>query len=187
MLYISFYICAAIVLVFVLACLGGWSVSVRSLKQDARAEYEERTSDRPSTIAGVNEAEFVAIYVRSFQPRWALYASGGAISVLVAGPVALIVISNIYTALWRAGGSVAWDGPSGYVFMFVLFFGVSLVAAVVAAGFARQFHRNAPEPFNHALARARGEPLPEETTWRRRPKWARRVRPDPTPDPSDDA
>lgn len=185
MYYFSFYVCAAIVLVFSLACLAGWAWAVRGLKRDAQVDYAERETDRPKTIDGVGAAEFVSIYVRSYQPRWALYAAGGATSVLVAAPVALLVISQVYTALWRMGGSVPWAGPTGYVFMFVLFFGTALAASVVAAGFARQFHRNAPEPFNHALARARGEPLPEETTWRRRPKWARRARPDPHPDASE--
>jgi hypothetical protein len=42
-----------------------------------------------------------------------------------------------------------------------------LIWAFVAAFFARQHHVRTPEP------------IPDDTGWRRRPKWARRARPDP--------
>ncbi|MFW5660534.1 MAG: hypothetical protein ACOC05_04020, partial [Oceanicaulis sp.] len=143
--------------------------------------YAQRLRDKPATVKSVSEAEFVKIYVDAFQPRWALYAAGGAAAALAVSPPALVVVPTLYDVIWEASGAPEWGGHTGYVYMFSLFFALCFIWAAVAATFARLAHANTPEPFHHALARARGEPLPEETTWRRRPKWARRVRPDPKP------
>lgn len=165
---------AGVFAVFVVACLVRWFTAVHSLKADARAEYATRTTDKPKTIKGVNETEFVELYVKSFQPRWTLYAAGGALAALLISPPALIAVPALYDVLWRAGGAPEWGGRTGYVFMFSLFFGIVFVWAAIAAVFARLHHMRAPEPFHHALARARGEPI-EDTGWRPRPKWARHI------------
>jgi len=179
MFFVSLFCSIALVAVFSLAALAWWAVKSRALRGEAREEYAQRLKDKPATVEGVSEAEFVSLYVKSFSPRWALYGSGGAAAVLVVSPAALIAVPAAYEAVWRAGGAPDWGGSTGYVYMFVLFFGLVLIWALVAAVFARLHHIRTPEPFHHALARARGEPLPEDTGWRRRPKWARRVRPDP--------
>ena len=160
-----------------------WYLAVRSLKEDARAEYATRTQDKPATIEGVSETEFVSIYLSSHQPRWALYASAGLTAALITSPIAMLAVAGLYNLIWQMNGSPAWGGREGYVFMFSLFFGIVFCWALVAGFFARLFHMRIPEQFIHQLARARGEPIPEETTWRRRPKWARRVRPDTEPGP----
>lgn len=179
MFYVSLYSSIALVALFSVATLVWWAIKVRALKIEAAEEYAARVTGKPGTVSGITEAEFVSIYVRSFQPRWALYGSGGAAAVLAVSPVALVTVPAVYDLIWQAGGAPDWGGTTGYVYMFVLFFGLVLIWALVAAYFARQHHVRTPEPFNHALARARGEPIPEDTGWRRRPKWARRARPDP--------
>ena len=179
MFYASVYSSIALVALFSAATLLWWVIKVRALKAEAREEYAARVQEKPATVAGVSEERFKSLYVKSFQPRWALYGSGGAAAVLAASPVALIAVPAAYEAVWRAGGAPDWGGSTGYVYMFVLFFGLVLIWALIAAVFARRHHVRTPEPFNHALARERGEPLPEDTGWRRRPKWARRVRPGP--------
>jgi uncharacterized membrane protein len=181
MFYVSLFASIALVVVFSLAALAWWVISVRMLRQDARTEYATRQEDKPRSIKGVGQSEFVSLFVTAFQPRWALYAAGAAAAVLAVSPVALIAVPALYEAFWRAGGAPDWGGRTGYVFMFSLFFGLVLIWAVVAAAFARLHHVRTPEPFHHALARARGEPLPDDPDWRPRPKWARRVRPDPKP------
>lgn len=179
MFYVSLYSSIALVAFFSVATLVWWAVKVRALRQEARDEYISRTASKPATIRTVSESDFIALYVTSFQPRWALYGSGGSAAVLAVSPLALMAVPAIYEVFWRAAGAPDWGSSTGYVYMFVLFFGLVLIWALVAAFFARLHHVRSPEPFNHALARARGEPLPEETRWRRRPKWARRARPDP--------
>jgi len=178
---------AGVFVLFVLACLARWILAVRSLKEDARAEYATRVADKPRTINGVSEADFVDLYVKSFQPRWTLYAAAGVLAALLVSPPALIAVPALYDALWRSGGAPEWGGRTGYVFMFSLFFGIVFVWASVAAIFARLHHMRSPEPFNHALARARGEPI-EDTGWRPRPKWARHIQiPKETTDTAEDA
>jgi hypothetical protein len=179
MFFISLFTSIGLVALFSVSTLVWWAIKSRALRREAREEHAKRVTDKPATVAGVSEAEFTSLYVKSFSPRWALYGSGGAASVLAVSPVALIAVPAAYEAVWRAGGAPDWGGSTGYVYMFVLFFGLVLIWAMVAAVFARLHHVRTPEPFHHALARARGEPLPEDTGWRRRPKWARRVRPDP--------
>ncbi|WBQ10286.1 hypothetical protein L2D01_00605 [Hyphomonadaceae bacterium ML37] len=169
---------AAAIAVFILVCLVRWGLAVRALAADARAEYAGRLRDRPGSVAGLSEADFTSLYVTSFQPRWALYAAIAAGAALVVTPVALTISGSAYELVWRALGAPEWGGPIGYVYQFSLFFGAIAILAVIAGAVARAYWRRAPEPWTHALARARGEPIPEETGWRRRPKWARRARPD---------
>lgn len=168
---------AAAIAVFILVCLARWGLAVRALAADARAEYAERVRDKPGSIAGLSEADFTSLYVTSFQPRWALYAAIAAGAALVVTPVALTIAGSAYELIWRALGAPEWGGPIGFVYQFSLFFGAIAILAVIAGAVARAYWRRSPEPWTHALARARGEPIPEETTWRRRPKWARRARP----------
>lgn len=178
----GFLLVGALVALFAGAALLRWAFAVRALRGDARAEYAERAKAKPATINGVSEDTFIRLYVDGFQPRWALYAAGGAAAALLISPPALILVPTIYDLIWEASGAPEWAGHTGYVYMFSLFFALCFIWAVVAATFARLAHQNTPEPFHHALARARGEPIPEDTGWRRRPKWARRARPDPAPD-----
>ena len=181
----GFLFLGAAVLLFIAAALVRWFTAVRTLRADAAAEYASRVADKPASVKGLSEAEFITVYVDSFQPRWALYAAGGASAALAVSPAALILVPLGYDVIWRATGAAPWAGHTGYVYMFSLFFALCFIWAAVAGVFARLAHRRTPEPFHHALARARGEPLPEDTGWRPRPKWARRVRPDPAPE--DDA
>lgn len=185
MFYTSLIASIAVVALFSLSTLAWWAWASRALREEARAEYASRVAEKPGTIKGVDEAAFVSLYVQGFQPRWALYASGGSAAVLAVSPLALVAVPAVYEVIWRANGAPDWGSSTGYVYMFALFFGLVLIWALVAASFARLHHARSPEPFNHALARARGEPLPEETRWRRRPKWARRVRPDSSDDGAD--
>ena len=175
-------ILASLIAAFGVINLGRWFFAVQALRGDAVDEYKTREATKPGTIEGVSQQDFVSIYVSSFQPRWTLYAFGAAFAVLLVSPAALLLVPMAYDQIWQANGAPDWGGRSGYVYMFSLMFALCFIWAFVAAAFARLFHQRTPEPFNHALARARGEPLPEETTWRRRPKWARDIMPNPTPD-----
>lgn len=174
----SLQLLLAVFAVFILACVGYGLLRLRALRADAREEYADRAATKPATVRGVSEAEFVRLYVRSFAPRWAFYLALGCAIAVGLSPVALLVIPAVYDQIWLASGAADWAGRGGYVFMFTVFFGVVAFAALPAFVLARLHHTRAPEPFTHALAHARGEPIPEETGWRRRPKWARRVRPD---------
>ena len=159
----GFLLVGALVALFALAALARWALAVRSLREDARAEYAERVKDKPASVKSVGETEFVKLYVDAFQPRWALYTAGGAAAALLVSPPALVLVPTIYDLIWEASGAPEWAGHTGYVYMFSLFFALCFIWAVVAATFARLAHANTPEPFHHALARARGlggsEPL----------------------------
>ena len=178
MIVTNAFILAGLVAVFIGYCLVRWALAVRALKDEARDEYQTRRAQKPGTIANVSESEFERVYLTSFQPRWFLYAAGGASAALIVSPPSIMIVPMLYDSAWLLFGAPDWGVRWGYVYMFVLFFSLALIWALVAAIFARLYHTRAPEPFVHALARARGEPIPEDTGWRRRPKWARRVRPD---------
>ncbi|KAA5803802.1 hypothetical protein F1654_08360 [Alkalicaulis satelles] len=173
---------AAALVAFSLACLVRWALAVRALRADAADEYAGRARDKPASVKGVSEDAFIRLYVQSFQPRWALYAALATGLTLVLAPLMIVIAGAVYHVLWTLGGAPEWGGRIGYVFLFSQFFGMIALWALVAGVVARFYWLRAPEPWTHALARARGEPIPEESTWRRRPKWARRVRPDPEPD-----
>ena len=178
MFMVSLFITVGLVVAFILASLARYGLAMRRLSADARAEYAARRVDKAATIRSVTEDAFVRLYVASHAPRWAPYAAGGATAALAVSPIALWLVPALYDLAWRAGGAPYWGDRTGYVYMFSLFFGLCFIWAAVAAIFARLAHTRRPEPFHHALARARGEPIPDETSWRPRPKWARRARPD---------
>lgn len=173
---------AGLIAAFGLINLVRWALAVNSLRGDAADEYATRQSTKPGTIDGVSRDAFIQLYVSSFQPRWTLYAFGAAAAVLLISPAALILTPMAYEQIWLMNGAPEWANRTGYVYMFSLMFALCFIWALVAAAFARLYHQRTPEPFHHGLARARGEPLPDEATWRRRPKWARKVRPDPSSD-----
>ena len=72
-----------------------------------------------------------------------------------------------------------WYDAGYYPWMFYMFFGFCLVWALCGAVMARIHHARAPESFNAALARARGEPFDDIVIPRKRPKWAVKAVPDP--------
>lgn len=174
----SLQLLLAVIAAFILISLGYGFARLRSLTRDARDEYADRVATKPGSVKGLDEEGFVRLYVKSFAPRWAFYLAAGCAIAVALAPVALVIIPAGYEQIWRATGAADWAGRGGYVFMFTVFFGVVAFGAFPAFLLARLHHTRAPEPFTHALARARGEPIPEETGWRRRPKWARRARPD---------
>ncbi len=150
----------------------------RGLDAEAREEYPRRVKEKPATVAGVDEAAFASLFVKSHAPRWMLYAAGALAAVLAVSPVALLAVPLAYDWIWRMNGAPDWAGRGGYVYMFSLLFGIVAFWAAAAGVVVRLMHKRPREPFHHALARARGEPVPDETSWKRRPKWARRARPD---------
>lgn len=175
---------AGLALLVAFALFVRWYVARRSLHSDARAEYADRAATKPGTVKEVNEAQFVSLYVSAHQPLWALYAAGALTLAVVLSPVILLLVTAVYEAIWQAAGAPEWAGRGGYAFMFALFFGTIFLWALIGGAFARAYHKRSAEPFTHALARARGEPIPDEIPpeARPRPAWARRVRPDPEPD-----
>ena len=172
---LSLYILGGVFVLFILASLSRWAIAVRGLTQEATEEYQTRCTEKPASVRSVSQEEFVHLFVTSFQPRWTLYAAAAAAAAIVVSPAALLAVPALYDVIWRANGAPDWGGRTGYVFMFSLFFGVVFIWAALAAFIARLHHLRAPEPFNHALARARGEPI-EDTGWRPRPKWARKIK-----------
>jgi len=153
-----------------------WFVSIAGLRRDAAEEYSGRQLDRAQTIEGVSEAEFIRIYVDGYSPRWTVYAALALISAILITPFAitgLLAFWDWVTAYVNASDVFA---PGYYPWMFYLFF--ALVGAWAFCGFvaARFHHKRAPEGFNAALMRARGEPIDDVVIRRARPKWARRAR-----------
>ena len=174
---------AAVIIVFAFACVVRFGLARHALLGDAHDEYRTRERDKPATIKGIERAQFVQIYLSSHLPRWTLYTAGGVMAALLITPLAVMIVVGVYTLLWTLSGAPDWGDRTGYVYMFSVFFGLCFIWAGVAAIAARLLHQRRPEPFHHALARARGEPIEGNPNWRRRPKWARKVRPDP---PADD-
>lgn len=170
-----FLIAAILAILAATGLLMRWFVATASLRRDAREEYASRAVDRAHTIEGVDEAGFVRIYVDGYAPRWTIYAALTLFAaMLITAPAVMVLLGlwNWITAFFSAGDVFA---PGYYPWMFYLFFG--LVGAWAFCGFvaARFHHQRAPESFNAALMRARGEPLDEVEIRRARPKWARRA------------
>ncbi|WP_421784592.1 hypothetical protein [Hyphobacterium sp.] len=170
-----FVIAAVVAVLAVIALLLRWIIAVRSLSADARAEYVGRQADRAHTISGVDAATFVRIYVDAYAPRWTLYASLALLGAIVITPPALLGLVAFWNWLTAVLAASDLFAPGYYPWMFYIFFG--LVGAWALCGFlaARFHHQRAPEAFQAALMRARGEPLDDVVIKRQRPKWARRA------------
>jgi len=170
-----FLIAAILALLAATGLLVRWFVATASLRRDAREEYAGRLIDRAHTIEGVDEAGFVRIYVDGYAPRWTVYAAIALIAAILITAPAVMGLLGFWN--WITGFVSASDvfAPGYYPWMFYMFFG--LVGAWALCGFvaARFHHQRAPEGFNAALMRARGEPLDQVEIKRTRPKWARRA------------
>ncbi len=174
-------IIALLIFTVAAALLSRWVAARINLTADARTEYGERLLTKPGTIKGVEEAVFVKLYVAAHEPRWALYIPLALLSAALATPLVAIAL----TAFWPVFTSMLDGGPwydvGYYPWMFYMFFGFCGLWALCAAIVARIHHARAPEAFQPALARARGEPLDDVVIVRPRPKWAVKARPDPKP------
>ena len=170
---LTLYIIALLIFTVSASLLSRWVAARINLAADARAEYAERVLSKPGTIKGVEEAVFVKLYVGAHEPRWALYMP-------IALLTALVAFWPVFTSMLDGG---PWYDVGYYPWMFYMFFGFCGLWALCAAIVARIHHARAPEAFQPALARARGEPLDDVVIKRGRPKWAVRARPNPTPEP----
>ncbi|MCW5725563.1 MAG: hypothetical protein KIS81_11495 [Maricaulaceae bacterium] len=153
-----------------------WALARAALRAEAAAEYEERLRSRPGTVAGVERTAFIRLYAAAFEPRWALYAAAALAGAVAVTPLALSGLVIVWDALWRLNGAPPLFAAGYYPWMFYMFFAVVGVWALCGWLAARIHHLRAPEPFQAALARARGEPFDAVEIPRPRPKWARRIR-----------
>lgn len=171
-----FLIAALLAVLAAAGLLIRWFVSTANLRHDARGEYAGRLEDRAHTVEGVSEAEFVRLYVDGFAPRWTVYAAGALIAAILVTPFAVFGLLAFWAWITDLVDASDVFAPGYYPWMFFMFFG--LVGAWAFCGFvaARFHHQRAPENFNPALMRARGEPLDDVVLKRARPKWARRAR-----------
>jgi len=174
-----FTICAAL--------FSRWLAARINLADDARTEYAERVATKPATIKGVDEAVFVKLYVGAHEPRWALYMPIALLSATLSTPLAAIALVAFWPVFTSTLDGGPWYDVGYYPWMFYMFFGFCGLWALCAAIVARIHHARAPEAFQPALARARGEPLDDVVIKRARPKWAVKARPNPTPDPKPEA
>lgn len=170
-----FVIAALVAVLAVILLVLRWGLAVQSLSADARAEYAGRQADRPHTIESVDAGTFVRIYVDAYAPRWTLYASLALLGAIAITPPALLGLVAFWDWIIAVLGTSDVFAPGYYPWMFYMFFG--LVGAWALCGFlaARLHHRRAPEAFQAALMRARGESLDDVVIRRQRPKWARRA------------
>tara|TARA_R110000868_G_scaffold45045_2_gene149849 strand:+ start:18266 stop:18823 length:558 start_codon:yes stop_codon:yes gene_type:complete len=171
-----------LVLVVAMALFVRWLTARLSLTEEARTEYDERVETKPGTIKGVSREVFVKLYVGAHEPRWALYIVFALMAALLATPLVAIVLTlgwPLFTSMLEAG---PWYDVGYYPWMFYMFFGFCALWALCAAVVARIHHARAPEAFQPALARARGEPLDDVVIIRKRPKWAVKARPNPKPE-----
>lgn len=175
----SFSLTVALTLIIAAGFAVRWLAARRRLMEDARLEYAERQSSKPGTIRGVDAETFERIYVAAYEPRWALYIAFAIIAAIAVTPLAAIALVSLWPILVMPLDGGPWYEPGYYPWMFYMFFGFCGIWALAGAVVARLHHARAPEPFNPALARARGEPLDDVVIPRPRPKWARQARPDP--------
>lgn len=155
-----------------------WALARATLSKDAHEEYAARSVDRPATVAGVDEAAFCRIYVSANEPRWALYAAAALIGAIVLTGPALILLNAIWEGVRITMGGGRVFEPGYYPWMFFMLFGMVGAWAISAMVAASLYYRRAPEGFEAAMMRARGQPIEDVEIRRRRPKWARRARPD---------
>jgi hypothetical protein len=177
-----FALAAIIGLVAAAAFLIRWVAARRRLMEDARIEYRERCETKPGTVKGVDAAVFERLYVAAFEPRWALYIAAALALAILVTPAAAFGLVALWPVIVMGLDGGPWYDVGYYPWMFYMFFGFCAVWALCGFVVARIHHARRPEPFNPALARARGEPLDDVVIPRKRPKWAVRARPDRKPD-----
>ena len=161
----------------VIALMARWLWARHILPQHAREDYAVRAEDRPRSIEGVSEDDYVRLYLAAHEPRWALYTACALTTAGLLTPIALMALNAGW--VWRRDLTDAEPlfDVGYYPWMFYMFFGIIGVWALVSGIAARLHHLRRPEEFQAALRRARGEPL-DDVDLPDRPSWARRVVPD---------
>lgn len=172
------FLAAVIGLLAAAAFLIRWVASRRRLMEDARIEYAERCDTKPKTVKGVDAATFERLYVAAYEPRWALYIAGALVLAILVTPPAALGLVALWPILVLGLEAGPWYDEGYYPWMFYMFFGFCGIWALCGFLMARLHHARRPEPFNPALARARGEPLDDVVIPRKRPKWAVKARPE---------
>lgn len=155
-----------------------WALARAALLKDAKEEYDARSVDRPGTVAGVERDDFIRIYVSANEPRWALYAAGALLGAVILTFPGLLLLNTIWEGVRAATGASDVFAPGYYPWMFFMAFGLVGTWAVSGMIASSLYYRRAPEGFEAAMMRARGTPIEDVEVRRRRPKWARRARPD---------
>jgi len=154
-----------------------WYFGRRPLPDEAVAEFAERSVERAKSVAGVDEATFVKLFVAGHEPRWALYMALAFGLIVLLTPGFAVVWATIWVSVIQQLDTGPWYEIGYYPWMFFMFFGFCGFWALCGAVVARLFHARSPEPYLAALARARGEPLEDRVIKPSRPKWARKARP----------
>ena len=154
-----------------------WLIGRWPLSAEASSEYAERCAGRAKTVAGVDEATFVKLFVAGHEPRWALYVALAFVVIVALTPGFALVWTSIWISFIQQIDTGPWYEVGYYPWMFFMFFGFCGFWALCVAVVARIYHARSPEPYLAALARARGEPLESLIIKPTRPKWARKARP----------
>ena len=176
-MYETYVYAALSAIIAALVLFGYWFHHRRKLNAEAQEEWVDRSETRTKTVKGVDRAHFLKIYIAAHEPRWALYASGTLLIALLTTPVIGVGLMMLWPIFVMGLDGGPWYDVGYYPWMFYMFFGMCLSWASVAFVMARMHHLRRPEPFNAALARARGEPLDDVVIPRKRPAWAKKVRP----------
>jgi len=93
---------------------------------------------------GLSREKYLQIYKRVFAPRAPLYMLFGIIGILIATPIAMIILEQVLNLAYNLSGQARVIEPGYLVWQFFLYFGV--IATWVAIGYvtAREYHRRAP-------------------------------------------
>jgi len=137
---------ALIAVIYIVRAVMGY----RSVAEDAVSDFDYK-AERNMLDPDIPKTAYVAAYKRFHAPRHLAYIAGAVLTMLVLTPIAIAIYNMVAAQLWIANGRPPIYAPHGFVWAFIMFFGLIGIWATIAYIAANRYHRFAPKSFKDAL------------------------------------
>ncbi len=124
----------------------------RQVTQDAEADYDYKFKEG-MTDKRLSRDGYIRAYKRFYAPRNYAYIGGGILAILILTPAGLALLNGITTELWIYAGRPIIYAPRGFVWQFIMFFGVLVIWGLIAYMAARLYYSRAPKTLRDEMMR----------------------------------
>lgn len=137
---------AALAIFFVVRAILGYRIVARDAVEDYDFKLQSKMLD-----TSIPKETYIKVYKRVYSPRIQAYLAGGVITMLVLTPLTIAIYNMVAAKLWINSGRPPIYAPHGFVWAFIMFFGLLGIWATIAFITAQQYHQRAPKGLKEEL------------------------------------
>ena len=116
----------------------------RHVTKDAEADYDYKLAEG-MVDKRLSREGYIRAYKRFYAPRNYAYIGSGILGILILTPAGLSILNVITTHLWINAGRPIIYAPRGFVWQFIMFFGVLVIWGMIAFMSARLYYSRTPK------------------------------------------